>query len=268
MSKEIVSPEGLRLDGRRAQEVRKMSCLIGLFDQMDGSACFQQGNTQVIATVLGPHETRRRTEALHDRALVTCEWSLANFATSERKTRSKQDRRSKEMANLIKQTFESVILTDLFPRTQIDIQIQVVLEDGGALSASINAASMALVNAGIPMKDLVCACSAGFIESTAIVDLNFSERTRNTPEICVAVFPKAAQHAQAEAVQDTEDGAPVSVEAKEIAMIHMSNKIPLTNFAEVVDLATEGCLKVHEVVKAAVQSYSKGVMSSRGVMQA
>lgn len=47
---------GLRLDGRRPNELRKIKCEIGVFSQADGSAVLSQGNTKVIATVYGPHE--------------------------------------------------------------------------------------------------------------------------------------------------------------------------------------------------------------------
>ena len=47
---------GLRIDGRKPNELRKLSCEVGVFEQADGSASLSQGNTKVIATVYGPHE--------------------------------------------------------------------------------------------------------------------------------------------------------------------------------------------------------------------
>lgn len=47
---------GLRIDGRKPTELRKIHCEVGVFAQADGSATFSQGNTKVIATVYGPHE--------------------------------------------------------------------------------------------------------------------------------------------------------------------------------------------------------------------
>jgi exosome complex component RRP41 len=54
-------------------------------------------------------------------------------------------------------------MLELYPRTQIDIHLHVMEADGGVLCACINAACLALVDAGVAMKDLVVACSAGFI---------------------------------------------------------------------------------------------------------
>jgi len=53
---EFVSPEGLRIDGRRANEVRRIKCTLGTFKHADGSAYYSHGNTTVIAAVYGPLE--------------------------------------------------------------------------------------------------------------------------------------------------------------------------------------------------------------------
>lgn len=47
---------GLRIDGRRPNELRKLQCEVGVFAQADGSATLSQGNTKIVATVYGPHE--------------------------------------------------------------------------------------------------------------------------------------------------------------------------------------------------------------------
>ena len=49
---------GLRVDGRRPPELRKLQCKLGVFHQADGSAFLEQGNTKVLATVYGPHDVR------------------------------------------------------------------------------------------------------------------------------------------------------------------------------------------------------------------
>lgn len=53
---EFLSPEGLRIDGRKPLELRKLVARLGVFDQADGSAYVEMGNTKVLATVYGPHE--------------------------------------------------------------------------------------------------------------------------------------------------------------------------------------------------------------------
>jgi exosome complex component RRP41 len=47
---------GLRIDGRKPNELRKIECEVGIFAGADGSASLSQGNTKILATVYGPHE--------------------------------------------------------------------------------------------------------------------------------------------------------------------------------------------------------------------
>ena len=53
---ELLSDQGFRIDGRKADELRRIICSLGLFEQADGSAYIEQGNTKVLATIYGPHE--------------------------------------------------------------------------------------------------------------------------------------------------------------------------------------------------------------------
>ena len=55
---DLLSDQGLRLDGRRANELRQIRCKLGVFSQPDGSAYLEQGNTKVLAAVYGPHEVK------------------------------------------------------------------------------------------------------------------------------------------------------------------------------------------------------------------
>lgn len=71
---ELLSPEGLRLDGRRPRELRRLDVEIGTLGKADGSATFTMGNTIVTAAVFGPHEvTLGRQAQQQDRAVVNCE---------------------------------------------------------------------------------------------------------------------------------------------------------------------------------------------------
>src|SRR5712671_3465579 len=62
---------------------------------------------------------------------------------------------------MIKATFEPVVQTSLYPRSQIDVFVHVLQQDGGVLQAAINATTVALVNAGVPLADYVCAVTGG-----------------------------------------------------------------------------------------------------------
>ncbi len=55
---------------------------------------------------------------------------------------------------------QATIKTELYPRSQIDIFVEVLQADGGNYCACVNAATLALIDAGIPLKDYVTACTA------------------------------------------------------------------------------------------------------------
>ena len=66
-----------------------MRCEMSVLPNADGSAVFEAGNTKVLAAVYGPREAPMRSDALHDRALVRCEFSMASFSTGERRRRTR-----------------------------------------------------------------------------------------------------------------------------------------------------------------------------------
>jgi len=237
-----LSPEGLRLDGRRPGEMRKVRCRMGVLSRPDGSAFFQQGNTQVIASVFGPREVSRRSNALHDRAIVTCEYRMAAFSTGERKAKMKGDRRSMEISLVIRQTFEEAIMTSLYPRSQIDLFIEVIQADGGTRCAAINAVTLALIDAGIPMKDFVVSAAAGYISGTPILDLNYVEDAAGGPDLPVAILPKSGK----------------------LTMCQMDSKLPIDMFEKVLLLAIEGCNMLYKVMCEEVRNRTMELYASRG----
>ncbi|RKP07866.1 ribosomal protein S5 domain 2-type protein [Thamnocephalis sphaerospora] len=229
---ELLNPEGLRVDGRRANELRKLSCKLSPLQHADGSAYIEQGNTKVLAVVYGPRETRHRAQVMHDRAYINVEYLVAPFSAGERKKRSKNDKRLLELALAVKQTFDSVVMTTLHPRSQIDIYLQVLQDDGGALQASINAATLALVDAGVPMVDYVCACTGGCVDSQALLDLNhIEESSAETPDLTVAILPRSGK----------------------VTLLQMTSRVHSDQFEQMLNLAMEGCRQVHAVLDSSVR---------------
>ncbi|KAL2918998.1 Exosome non-catalytic core component [Polyrhizophydium stewartii] len=235
MSRELLAPEGLRVDGRRPPELRRLLTRVGLFAVADGSAYVELGNTKCLAAVYGPKEPRTQSAQLHDRAVINVEYNVASFSSGERKSRTRRDKRLLEIASVIKRTFEPVVMTATFPRSEIDIYIQILQLDGGALHAAINASCLAMIDAGIPMSDYVVACSAGFASGTALLDLNYIEESAETPALTVAMLPKSGK----------------------LTMLNMESRLHLDHFKDVLDLATEGCKSLAESLDEAVRKACK-----------
>ncbi|XP_072707839.1 exosome complex component RRP41 [Ciconia boyciana] len=229
---ELLSDEGYRADGRRPAELRKVRARMGVFAQADGSAYIEQGNTKALAVVYGPHEMRgSRSKALPDRALVNCQYSMATFSTGERRRRPHGDRQAGELALQLKQTFEAAILTRLYPRSQIDIYVQVLQADGGNYCACVNAATLAVMDAGIPMRDYVCASSAGLAEDTPLADLSSPEEAAGGPRLVLALLPASGQ----------------------IALLQLSARLHQERLEAALEAAGEACRALHAVLDRVVR---------------
>eukprot|EP01101_Sappina_pedata_P007260 TRINITY_DN3805_c0_g1_i1.p1 TRINITY_DN3805_c0_g1~~TRINITY_DN3805_c0_g1_i1.p1 ORF type:complete len:258 (-),score=74.59 TRINITY_DN3805_c0_g1_i1:112-885(-) len=250
--REIVSPEGLRSDGRRSNEIRKISCKLGLLSSTtisplasrpDGSASFHLGNTKAYAQVFGPREVAQRSKAQSDRALINVDYSFAPFCSTERKRKIKGDRRLAEQAITMRQTFEAAVLVGLYPRSQIDIFVQIIQADGGERCAAVNAITLALIDAGIPMSEFVVSCSAGITDSLPILDLNYMEISASTPELSVSILPNSGN----------------------ITAMQMDSRIPPHQFEKIVNLASDGCRLIHDVIKKEVEQYTLDLVEARGI---
>lgn len=178
--------DGKRLDGRALNELRKIRIEVGVIPEADGSAYIEWGGNKIICGVHGPRECIPRHEASPFRALVKCRYSMSPFASLEEHGKSGPSRRSTELSKVIREVFENLIITEEFPNTQIDIYIDVLQADGGTRTASITAAAVALVNAGIPMRELASAVSVGKANNEIIVDLGKLEDNFGQSDMPVA----------------------------------------------------------------------------------
>lgn len=237
MSHDLLSEAGIRVDGRRPGELRKINCKLGVFEQADGSAYLEMGNTNVLAAVFGPHEVSRTGKSrgpVHDKALINCQYSQATFSTIERKRKPRADLRSNELTNNMKEIFDNVILTSLFPNSQIDIFFEVLQSDGSNLSACVNAATLALTHAGIPIKDFVVSCSATLVDDNTLIDVSrLEESTSNLPVLSLSVLAKSNQIVSMESI----------------------GRVPLDKIEKLIDSAATGCEEIHQLFKTVVLNY-------------
>lgn len=230
---DLISDEGLRLDGRRPNELRRIRCRLGVFTQPDGSAYLEQGNTKILAAVYGPHQAAARKSS-HEEVVVNCQYSMATFSTGERKNRPRGDRKSQEITIHLQQTLSSAIMTELYPKSQIDIYIEVLQSDGGNFCAAINAATLALVDAGISLKEYVCACTASLGNGDVpLMDVSHLEEISGGPTLTVACLPISGS----------------------IAFMEMSQRFHLDSLSKVLECATEGCKEIRNILDTAVRDH-------------
>ncbi|MCX8179217.1 MAG: exosome complex exonuclease Rrp41 [Candidatus Aenigmarchaeota archaeon] len=176
---------GKRLDGRMPLEMREIEMKVGVIPNANGSAMVRFGKTIAVAAVYGPRLLLPKHLQENDRAVVQCRYNMAPFSTDER-VKPGPTRREIEISKVIRQAVEPVLFLENYPKTTIDIFIEILQADGSTRVTSINATSLALADAGVPMKDLVVALSGGKINGTLILDLNGLEDNNSEADMPVA----------------------------------------------------------------------------------
>ncbi len=184
-TKELIV-NGKRLDGRALDELRPIKIEASVLNRADGSAYVEWGKNKVIAGVFGPRECFPKRDVNPYHATLRCRYRMSPFATSDH-GRSGPNRRSTELSKVIREAFEGVVLREQFPKTAIDVTVEILQADGGTRCASLVAVSTALADAGIPMKDLVSAVAVGKINGQLALDLTGVEDNFGDSDIPVAL---------------------------------------------------------------------------------
>ncbi|PIN98339.1 MAG: exosome complex exonuclease Rrp41 [Candidatus Diapherotrites archaeon CG10_big_fil_rev_8_21_14_0_10_31_34] len=172
--KEYVNKKGLRLDGRKVDETRPIKITAGVLKNAKGSCYLEWGINKVLVSVQGPREVLPKHMANPLKAIVKFTYRMAAFSVPDRKN-PRPGRRDIEISKVCGEALEKAILLEKYPNTQIEVWAQVLDSNAGSRVAVLTAASVALADAGIPMKDLVTAVAVGRADGKIIVDLNKEE---------------------------------------------------------------------------------------------
>lgn len=231
----LIREDGLRHDGRRPDELRPIRIEVGVLKNSDGSAIVEYGGTKVIAAVYGPREAFPKHTVLPDRAVIRCRYHMAPFSTSERKSPA-PTRREVELSKIIREALEAVVFTELYPRTAIDVFIEVLQADGGTRTAGLTAASLALADAGIPMRDLVAGVAIGKVDGTLVLDIDELEDTYGEADMPVGY----------------------AVGLDEIVLLQLNGVLTIDEIREALNLAKKGAEQIYKYMKEALyRKYSK-----------
>jgi len=164
-----------RFDGRKIDETRPMEAEVGVIPRADGSARFKIGNTEALVAVYGPKEMHPRSSQDPRQGVLRCHYNMMPFSGSGNRVRPGQNRRAKELSTVIENALRPVVDLTPFPGAVVDVFIEFPQTDAGTRCAGICAASMALADAGIIMRDMVAAVSVGRVDDKIVVDLNYDE---------------------------------------------------------------------------------------------
>jgi exosome complex component RRP41 len=227
----LIDKKGIRLDGRKPDELRSIKLEVGVIPNADGSAYVEHGKNKILVGVYGPREVHPKHLALQDRTVLKCRYHMAPFSVQERKSPA-PSRREIELSKVIRESLQPSIFMEYYPRTMIDVFIEILQADGGTRCASITAASLALADAGIPMRDLVAACAAGKVDDTIVLDLMDEEDKLGKADVPVALMPNL----------------------NAITLLQMDGKLTHEEFENAVNLAIDGCKRIYSMQKEALKA--------------
>lgn len=228
---ELYSPEGFRSDGRRWNELRFCRLKMNTHSKSaDGSATVEMGGTKVVCMVQGPHEPEGRGAT--DRLTLSVSVSVAPFSGQVRDKRPTNDRRLQEIGLRVEQLLEQAILVKLSPRTQVSLQIIVLAQDGGILPAIVNAATLGLIDAGVPMTEYIASCGVCLYDQSPLLDPSHLEE-QDLPGVSVAIVGKE----------------------RKMAMLIVDQRVGLDRLRPALDLAIEGCLSVRNLLDEEVRRH-------------
>lgn len=218
-----------RADGRAFDELRPFKIEAGVLERADGSAYLEIGGNKIMAAVYGPRELHIRRLMQPDRAVLRCRYNMAPFSVDDRK-RPGPDRRSIEISKITSEAIMPAVFLEKFPRSTIDVFIEILQAEGGTRCAGITAASVALADAGVPMRDMVVACAAGKSDGEVVLDLSEAEDKDGEADVPVAIIPSTG----------------------EVTLLQSDGNLTSEEFEKALNLAIDGCMKLSKAQKDAI----------------
>lgn len=228
MTKEFKRP-----DGRGVEEIRPMKAEVGVVPNADGSAMFSFGNTIAIVAVYGPKKMHPQHQQDPEKGTLRCNYNMISFSVTDR-IRPGPSRRSTEISKITEWALEPVLMIKNYQNMVIDVHINIIQADASTRCAGINAASLALAHAGIPMRDIVSSVSIGKLDKQLVVDVDKDE-------------------------EDWEEGEgatdiPITMtSSNRLTHIQLDGKIDNDELKQVLELAKKATKKVYEIQKKALK---------------
>ena len=102
--------------------------------------------------------------------------------------------------------------------------------DGGNLSACINAATLAMIHAGIQMKDYVSSCVVSYIDGNPLMDINYLEESTGAPQLTLAILPKS----------------------EKIVLFQLDSRLHVDNLEKVLNLGVKGCRDLYTLLRRTI----------------
>ena len=163
----MILEKRVRADGRGPADIRPITCEVGVLPRAHGSAVFTRGETQSLAVVtLGTTDDEQRIDALEGEYMRTfmLHYNFPPFSVGEARPLRSPGRREVGHGALAERALKSVIPTkDKFPYT-LRIVSEILESNGSSSMATVCGGTLALLDAGVPIKEPVAGIAMGLIK--------------------------------------------------------------------------------------------------------
>ena len=227
-----------RLDGRKFDETRKITAKVGVIPNADGSAMFSFGDTVAIAAVYGPKQLHPQHMQNPEKGILRCNYNMMSFSVNDR-IKPGPSKRSTEISKITEWALSPAVLIDEFPNTVVDVHISIPQADASTRCAGINAASLALAHAGVPMKEMITSVSIGKMDKQLVVDVNKKEEDYEEGEGATDIAMSFLNR------------------SKKLVHIQLDGKISPEELKQAVELGQKTCEKIYEIQKQALKDSIK-----------
>ena len=221
-----------RFDGRADDELRPIIAKAGIIKRADGSGYFKIGNTEAYVAVYGPRNLYPKFMQNPERGILRCSYNMMPFSGAGERVRPGGSRRSKEISLVTEKALMPVLDLEEYPNSVVDIFIEFPQTDAGTRCAGICAASIALADAGLAMKDMVNAVAMGYNKGRIMIDVSKEEEDiEGMTDIPVAILPRTGK----------------------ISLLQMDGQIPAADLKRAIAMAKEASKKLYEIQKNALK---------------
>lgn len=236
-----------RPDGRKSDELRPIEAKAGVIPRATGSAYFRIGNTVAYAAVYGPRDLFPKFMQNPKSGILRCNYNMMPFSGMGERVRPGANRRAKEISLVTERALSPVVDLTEFPNTVVDVFIELPQTDAGSRCAGICAASIALADAGIVMRDMVAAVGVGFVDEHLIVDLDYQEEAfdAEVADIPMAFIPSTG----------------------ELTLLQMDGIITKEQLSAAMEACKEACQKISAVQRAALKDKYGKFVSAEDVLE-
>ena len=168
----------IRIDVRKPEDLRNISCEVGLLPRTHGSAIFSRGETEALCTVtLGTMADEQRIEALEGKSFKSfmLHYNFPPFSVGETKRYLAPGRREIGHGALAEKAVSPLLPKDeTFPYT-IRIVSDILSSNGSSSMAAVCGSSLALMDAGVPLKSNVAGIAMGLMDDLVLTDITGEE---------------------------------------------------------------------------------------------